>query len=385
MGPFDLLPMEIIIKIVSHLPMIDCVRCKRVSKTFHTACCDSLSKYTVIPESEVPIVRYVPDMFKNLMPDYVELLHQTKTRWKLTENCPNITDIQINDQLIRFPFFEERLPYFKHFHVVILSYFILDTYYHYIAGAKSLVSAKFFKSNSSDYNIIQFLPDQVEVIEGPPITNPYQDRADDMFRDKNTARFTKLRKLTILQKLKENDQLENLLKLENITYIRFKLDDNAINNRLIRYLELRGPRLVGLDLYQSFFQQTCGVVYDAVRTYCRNLKEFGWKGTIYGSVEITEPFPVQFSTLNVWSLNVERAIGEQEVVDVCTNNQNLTHFNYSLLLSQVRTYNVGRWIRFTDEAKRYVDNFNAIHGRNIIFGTSELIQKTLRYATEYDK
>lgn len=366
----DTLPVELITKILSFLPLIDRVKCESINRKFNSICKHLWNQQSSIDENEFPPTKWIREC-QAIHPSSSDQIRSDIIRWQLTLKCPRIKKIIIDDRKISSKFFIERVPYIQHLTVKNCSenFAILNE-------AKSLQTIVFEESHCNEYEVIQHLTANIISIEGPSICDPWVDRWDEVFEHSGSSRFENLVKLTVVISIQTIQQLDNLMKLEKLNHIRLLVGDDFENNFLIKYLQLRGSMLKGLELFQPSHYTSCENVYAAVSNNCIQLKQLGLKGYFHGKLDYNH-FLINFKSLTALSVNIPWALTPEEVDTVCNNNHNLRQLNYTYYMPSVSPVKLKNWKKHCEEIKLSVDNFNSrsLGRRKVIFDTSHVVKR----------
>lgn len=372
----NILPIELISKVISFLPLIDRVKCELVDWKFNSICKGLWLLQTSIDDNELPPIKWITE-FQTILPDLTDQARIDLIRWKLTLKCPRIKQIFIDDDKISSTYFVQRLPYIEH---IIVSECYGD--FAILSEAKSLKTITFEGSDCNEYQVvIKYLPSSVTSIIGPSICDPWVNNWDEFFDHSDSVRFENLRTLTVVISLQTMHQLNNILKLEQLIHVRFLMGDDYDNHFLIKYLELRGSKLKRLELYQPNHHISCRNVYAAVTNNCNQLQELGLKGYFHGSDDghHFEKFLYDFKSLVAVTVNIHRALNREEVVTVCDNNRQLRKLTYSLYMRSISTRKLKNCKEYCDRVKSYVADYNGRHPErgNVICDTSQTVKKIM--------
>lgn len=371
----DTLPVELITNIVSLLPLIDRVKCESVNWKVNYICKDLWSRQTSIDEKELPTIKWINE-FQTIHPDTLDQLRSDLVRWQLTLKCPRLKNVVIDDDdNINSDYFIRIVPHIEHLTVkkCTANFAILNE-------AKRLKTIAFERSDCNEYNVIQHLTNDIISIEGPSICDPWADRWDEFLEHSDSGRFQHLVKLTVVISLQTVYQFDNLLKLEQLRHIRFLIPNDFDNHFLIRYLQIRGSKLKGLELYQPSHHISCRNVYTAISNNCTQLKELGIKGYFHGTLDYNHfmNFLFNFKSLAVISVNIPQLFGQREVDTLCNNNSDLKTLNCSYYMPSISPLKLKNWKRHCEEMKSFVHNYNSRNpGRIVSFDTSHLIKKII--------
>lgn len=382
----DVLPVELITNILSHLPLIDRVKCESINWKFNNICKDLWSQQFSINDNELPPTKWITEC-QTIHPDASDKIRSDFFRWQLTLKCPRIKKIAIDDNNINSKFVIERMPYIEHLtiHCTVTkgndNFLILNE-------AKRLQTIVFAKSDCNEYEVIRHLTSNVNSIEGPSICDPWVDKWDEFFDHSDSGRFENLVKLTVVITLQTVHQFDNLIKLEQLTYVRFFIGDDFDNRFVIEYLKLRGSTLKGLELFQPVYYPSCRNLYTAVSNNCTQLEQLGLKGYIHGKEDPNDfrRFLFAFKSLNAVSLNIPRSLTEEETHTLCDNNENLRHLRYTYYMPSISPVKLKNCKRHCDEMKLCVDNYNSRNvGRmkKVIYDTSEVVKNILSNVNEF--
>ncbi len=371
----DSLPVELINKILSFLPLIDRVKCESVNWKFNNVCKGLWRLQSRIDETELPAIKWITE-FQTIRPDPSNEARTDSVRWQLTQKCSRIQNIVVDDEKVNSKFFIERVPYIRHLIVRNCSgnFAILNE-------ARSLQAIVFEKSDCSEYEVIQHLPNTIIHIEGPSICDPWVNKWDEFCEHSDCVRFQNLQSLTIVISLQTTTQLNNLIRLDQLTHIRFLMGDDSVTILLIKYLQLRGSKLRGLELFQPDHHPSCRDVYAAVTNNCVLLQQLGMKGHVHGKEDYNQfkNFLFNFTSLTAVSLNITRSLTHDEVVTICENNPNLRKLNYTYYMPSISPQKFKNCKQYCGEVKSFVDNFNRINPgrRRITFDTSQVVKKII--------
>lgn len=370
----DTLPVELIRNILSYLPLIDRVKCESVNRKFNFICNDLWSQQARFDENELPPTKWIRE-FQTIHPDALDQLRTDLIRWQMTLKCRRIVKIVIDDQKKNSTFFIQRAPYIKHLtvkHPCNDNFAILN-------NATSLQTIVFEESNCNECEVIQHLSANVASIEGRSISNHLVDKWDEFFQRSDSGRFLNLVKLTVVISLQTQDQLNNLMKLEKLNHIRLLIGDDFDNNFVVKYLQLSGSKLKGLELYQPSHYSSCENVYAAVSRHCIRIIELGLKGYFHGKDDYNQfkNFLINFNTLTTLSVNIPRVLTQEEVDIMYDNNHNLRKLNYTYYMPSITLAKLKIWKNHCKEMNLCVDNANSRNTkrRKVIFDTSRAIQK----------
>lgn len=371
----DTLPVELISHILSFLPLIDRVKCESINRKFNYICKDLWNQQTSIEECELPTIKWIKE-FQGIYPNSTDQSRADRIRWQLTLKCPRIKKITIDDEQLHSAFFIQRVPFIQHLTVrnFTESFVILKE-------AKSLQTIVFENSDCNEYNVIQHLTADIKSIESPSICDPWVNKWDEFFEHSSSGHFHNLVKLTVVISLYNDRHLENLTKLEQLNHIRFIVGNDFDNRFLIKYLQINGSKLKGLELFQPNYHTSFRNVYAAVSSNCFHLEQLGTKGFVHGRTDGDDfkDFLSNFKSLKILSLNIPRTLTAEDVDMVCENNQNLCDFKYTYYMPSISPQMLKNCRRNYYEMKLLIDKFNARNPerRNIIFGTSDIINTLL--------
>lgn len=371
----DTLPVELINHILSFLPLIDRVKCELINRKFNSICKDLWNLQRGIEESELPSIKWSKE-FQTIHPDSSDQIRADRIRWQLTLKCPRIEKVCVGSENIDSSFFIERVPFIQHLTIKNCSgdFAILKE-------AKSLQTIVFEKSDCNECNVIQHLTTDIKSIEGPSICDPFVNKWDEFFELSYSGHFHNLVKLTVVIHLCNNRQFENLIKLEQLNYIRFFVGDVSDNTFLIKYLQIRGPRLKGLELFHPDYDTSFRNVYDAISSNCPYLEELGIKGFLNAQIADNDfkDFLFNFNSLKKLSLNIPRELTAEDVNTICDNNQKLSDYNYTYYMPSISPQMLKNCRRNYDEMKLLIDKFNVrnTERKNIILGTSHIMNSLL--------
>lgn len=371
----DTIPVELIQHILSFLPLIDRVKCESINKKFNLICKSLWDVQESIDENELPPVQWNEE-FQRILPKSSDQIRTDTIRWQLTMKCPRIKKVMIDNEHINSTFFIQRLPFIEHVTVKGCT-----ENFDILREAKRLNTIVFVNSDCNEGDVIQHLTTDIKSIEGPSICDPWVNRWDEFFEHANSGQFNNLVKLTVVISLQNNHQLENLTKLEQLNHIRFHIGDDYDNNFLIKYLQLRGSKLTGLELFQPIYHTSCRNVYASISSNCFHLEHLGIKGYLYGKIDYNDfkDFLFRFNFLKTLCLNIPRTLTDEEVDTVCTNNPNLREFKYTYYMASISPQKLKNCRRNIDEMKLRIAEFNAKNpGRKKIhFGTSHIVNQML--------
>lgn len=372
----DTIPVELIHHILSFLPLIDRVKCESINRKFYSICHRLWNHQKSIDENELPPVKWHEE-FQRIYPNLSDQVRSDIFRWQLTIKCPRITKMTIDDEHLNSAFFIQRMPFIEH--LTVKEHLTENT--HTLREAIRLQTIVFENSDCNEFDVIQHLTTDIKFIEGGSLCDPWVNRWDEFFQHPNSGLFTNLVKLTVVISLQSNHQLENITKLQQLNHIRFYVGDDYDNNFLIKYLELRGSKLKGLELFQPVYHASWRNVYATISNNCFQLEHFGIKGYMHGQADYNDfkDFFFDFKSLKTLSLNIPRALTEDELVTVCINNPKLRNFNYTYYMPSLSPQKLKNCSKNYNEIKLRIDNFNAKYKgrRNIICGTSRIINQIL--------
>lgn len=371
----DTLPVELIEYILSFLPLVDRVKCESINRKINYICKDLWNQQTGIDENELPPTKWITE-FQTIRPDASDKFRSDFVRWQLTLKCPRIKRILIDDEKIDSNFFIEQVPHIQHLTVTKCNdnFVILNE-------AKRLQTIVLEESDCNEYKVIQHLTSNIKSIEGPSICDPWINKWDEFFEHYDSGRFQNLEKLTVVICLQTVRQLDHLSKLGQLTHIRFLVGDDFDNNFVIKYLQLRGSKLKGLELFHPHYFASCRSVYAAVLNSCLQIEHLGIKGHFHCTEDYDhfKKFLFDFKSLTVVSLNISRTLTQDEVFLLCDNNQNLRQLNYTYYMPSISPIKLKICEHQCDKIKLWVDNYNSTNRErmNIIFNTSKIIKKIL--------
>lgn len=369
----DTLPVELIHKILSFLPLIDRVRCELVSWKFNNICKDLWLKQFHIAENELPSIKWFMNEYQMIESSVPAELKHNFFRWKLTLKCPRIKQIVVDEKTINSKFFKKQVPHITH--LTVRDY---NSDFTILNKAISLETFVFEKSACNECEVIQHLPDNVSAIEGPAICNPWIDKWDEFFEHSDFVRFQNLRTLTVGISLQTEHQLNSLLKLKQITCIRFVMGDEIEHIFLMKYMKVHGPKLKKLELFQPDYHPSSRDVYTAINNNCNQLEQLGLKGYFHGTNDYAHfmIFLLGFKSLITIVLNIPRPLTQNDVVIICDNNRNLSQINYTYYMPSMSGLKFKNCVQFCTDVKFYIYDFNRRHPgrRKVTFDTSQVVK-----------